>query len=315
MKTDIETARQMLVSALQANVPVMLWGAPGIGKTSLVRAAARELSWPCQDVSCAVLQVEDLGGYARVSENGEYVDQVLAAWMREIPRDEPAVLLLDDLPDSLSLVQAAAFRLVLERAVGTVRFPALRIVAAGNPPELSAMGATLPPALANRMCHVEIDPSPAIWARAIDQFERDPAVQHELRWIAFMLSLPEPLAPPFVLREPTSEIAFPSPRAWHTAARLTAAGVPRVHAVTAACGSSAAMRVAQLLGNEELPAHGAWDEIERRAQEQERVAARLMVLGATVIDAPVPLEKVRPYAYAVGDIAALLPQHVAEALQ
>ena len=33
--------------AVAARVPVLLWGAPGTGKTSTIRAMAEKMDWPC----------------------------------------------------------------------------------------------------------------------------------------------------------------------------------------------------------------------------------------------------------------------------
>ena len=40
---NIQQAKDHLSFAISRNVPAMLWGAPGIGKTDIVEQAAREL--------------------------------------------------------------------------------------------------------------------------------------------------------------------------------------------------------------------------------------------------------------------------------
>src|ERR687883_493254 len=45
--------------AVAARVPVLLWGAPGTGKTSAVRAMADALGWPCETVIAAIREPSD----------------------------------------------------------------------------------------------------------------------------------------------------------------------------------------------------------------------------------------------------------------
>ena len=40
--------------AVAARVPVLLWGAPGTGKTSVIRALAAALDWPCETVIASI---------------------------------------------------------------------------------------------------------------------------------------------------------------------------------------------------------------------------------------------------------------------
>ncbi len=273
-------AKDFVRAAIRADIPVVLWGAPGVGKTSLVRAAARELGMPCGSVAAATLQVEDLAGYPRVPKDGQHVEQLLPAWMRRLPIDERAcVLLIDDIADAHQLVQAAAFRLVLERAIGDIPVPNLRVVAAGNPADMSAMGGSIPPALANRFAHVLVRPSPDEWRANAREFERDERVRREIDWIAFACELPwKELRAPFVLEDDdVRNDAFPSPRAWHMAARLTVAGVDRVDAAAACCGTESARAILCVLGRAELPEYGDWRAVLASPQ---RTIRRIAVLAA-----------------------------------
>ena len=48
--SDIATTRTALALAVGANLPVLLWGAPGTGKTSAVLALAARLDLPVEAV-------------------------------------------------------------------------------------------------------------------------------------------------------------------------------------------------------------------------------------------------------------------------
>jgi replication-associated recombination protein RarA len=41
-------AVEVLGTAIVARVPALLWGAPGTGKTSVIRGMADSAGWPCE---------------------------------------------------------------------------------------------------------------------------------------------------------------------------------------------------------------------------------------------------------------------------
>jgi MoxR-like ATPase len=46
----LPAATEALGVAVAARVPVLLWGAPGTGKTATIRAVAQAMGWPCETV-------------------------------------------------------------------------------------------------------------------------------------------------------------------------------------------------------------------------------------------------------------------------
>ncbi|MCA1691351.1 MAG: AAA family ATPase, partial [Actinobacteria bacterium] len=61
------TSVEALGIAVAARVPALLWGAPGTGKTSVVRALADALGWPCETVIAAIREPSDFSGLPVVS--------------------------------------------------------------------------------------------------------------------------------------------------------------------------------------------------------------------------------------------------------
>ena len=55
-------AVEALGVAVAARVPVLLWGAPGTGKTSVIRAMAEALGWPCETVIASIREPSDFAG-------------------------------------------------------------------------------------------------------------------------------------------------------------------------------------------------------------------------------------------------------------
>src|SRR6202161_1878549 len=152
-------AVEALGVAVAARVPVLLWGAPGTGKTSVIRAMADALGWPCETVIASIREPSDFAGLPVVV--GEDVRFAPPAWARRLAEAGRGLLFLDELSTAPPAVQAALLRVVLERVVGDLDLPAeVAVVAAANPPEQAADGWDLSAPLANRLCHLtwEINP-------------------------------------------------------------------------------------------------------------------------------------------------------------
>src|SRR5947209_971142 len=147
-------AVEALGVAVAARVPVLLWGAPGTGKTSAIRAMADEMGWPCETVIAAIREPSDFSGLPVVRESG--VDMAPPRWAQRLAESGRGILFLDEISTAPPAVQAALLRVVLERVVGDLALPDdVVVVAAANPPEQSADGWDLSAPLANRFCHLE----------------------------------------------------------------------------------------------------------------------------------------------------------------
>ena len=55
-------AVEALGVAVAARVPVLLWGAPGTGKTSAIRAMAEAMDLPCETVIASIREPSDFAG-------------------------------------------------------------------------------------------------------------------------------------------------------------------------------------------------------------------------------------------------------------
>lgn len=225
-----------LAVALAANVPVLLWGPPGSGKTSVVTAIATALDVPCETVIASIREPSDFAGLPVVA-NGS-VTFAPPRWAERLAAapDGHAVLFLDELSTAPPAVQAALLRVVLDRTVGDLALPAaVRVVAAANPPDEAADGWELAPPLANRFVHLNWQPEASTVADGFVSGFAVPAVvlpphgweQTQLpraraAIAAFLRARPSIVS---VLPKPTESNvrAFPTPRSWDAAARLSAA--------------------------------------------------------------------------------------------
>ncbi|MEV0615768.1 MoxR family ATPase [Nonomuraea sp. NPDC050404] len=140
--------------AVAANLPVVLWGAPGTGKTSAVLALGARLGLPVEVVVGSIREPSDFAGLPVLRDGGTWFAP--PRWAERPASAGAGILFLDELTTAPPAVQAAMLRVVLERAVGDLALPpAVRIVAAANPPEQAADGWDLSVPLANRLVHLD----------------------------------------------------------------------------------------------------------------------------------------------------------------
>ncbi|MET9284856.1 AAA family ATPase [Nocardia beijingensis] len=155
-RTDPQLAA--LALAVAADLPVLLWGEPGIGKTAALTQLAADLDLPLTTVIASVHEPSDFSGLPIIGDDpAEHgVPMAPPDWAVRLVRAGRGLLFLDELSTAPPAVQAALLRLVLERRIGTLQLPPeVRIVAAANPRSSAADGWELSPPLANRFVHLQ----------------------------------------------------------------------------------------------------------------------------------------------------------------
>jgi len=230
------TARRALAVAVAANESVLLWGPPGVGKTSVIREMARAALLPVEVVVASIREPTDFAGLPVVSEVTGTVSLAPPAWASRLAEAGRGVLFLDEISSAHPPVQAALSRVVLERTVGDLALPPnVTIIAAANTPDQTADGWHLALPLANRFCHLDWEVEVEQWAAGmVDGFDavalpdldsgplRAAATSCRELVAAFVRTNPELLsAPPRSAAE--GGRAWPSPRTWEKATRLMAA--------------------------------------------------------------------------------------------
>ena len=128
-----DPAVQALALATAANLPVLLWGQPGIGKSSTLTELARGLDLPLETVIASVHEPSDFSGLPVLGSDpaNEGVAMAPPDWAVRLRHSGDGLLFLDELSSAPPAVQAALLRVVLERRVGSLALPdGVRIVAA-----------------------------------------------------------------------------------------------------------------------------------------------------------------------------------------
>ena len=140
--------------------PVFVWGAPGIGKSSLVRAFAESLGLHVRDPASAP------SSRRRTSSACPSCATAAAGSRRRSrsPATSPYCLFLDELNSSAPEVQKAFYSLILDRRIGAYELPAGSIViGAGNRATDNALARPMASALVNRLIHVHLRADAADW--------------------------------------------------------------------------------------------------------------------------------------------------------
>jgi hypothetical protein len=212
---NLEQARRMLDAYLDADIPAFAWGAPGVGKSDLMRDIAKARAWPLIDFRALLRDPIDLRGLPSIDHAARKAVWLSPAELPDATRDGPeGLLFMDELNAASPAMQAACFGLVLDRKVGEYALPpGWRIVAAGNRQSDKAAAQRMPTALANRFAHIDIDADPKAWTR----------------WAAGANIAPEVIAfigfrPALLHKMPEADArAFPTPRAWAKVAKVSGA--------------------------------------------------------------------------------------------
>jgi len=124
------------------NKPIFLWGAPGVGKSAIVRQIVKKLrettgnKWGFIDVRASQLAAVDTRGVPTVNKRGE-TSFAIPSWLPRAERDgEHGFLFLDEIMLGSPSVQTALYQLLHERGLGEYNLPeGWTLIAASNRPE------------------------------------------------------------------------------------------------------------------------------------------------------------------------------------
>jgi hypothetical protein len=235
--TATSTLLTVLRAAGAADVPVLLWGSPGTGKSALVASLGRLDDLHVATVIGSLREPADLAGLPVVQPDGSVV-LAPPRWARDLVEAGGGYLFLDELSTASPAVQAAMLRVAMEKVVGDLPLPAAtRIIAAANPADLAAGGWELEAPTANRFLHLTHRPDLEVFADGLTggfdaaTAQRDDVVlragndAERARATAQVLGFLRARPARFddCPSDPTrAGGAWPSPRTWHHLQRIVA---------------------------------------------------------------------------------------------
>jgi len=209
---------QALRHMVNKKTAVFLWGPPGIGKSSLIKALAAELGYDFIDIRLSQMDPTDLRGIPYPTEelDADGKPQKGMKWSPPLvlPRDPnaKALILLDEFNSAAPTVQAASYQLVLDRALGEYVLPEnCVIIAAGNRETDKGITFRMPTPIANRFVHIEMEANFDDWLQVALNANYDKDV------VGYLTAFKHEL---FSFDAGSASRGFQTPRSWEFVSRI-----------------------------------------------------------------------------------------------
>ena len=194
--------------------PLMVWGPPGIGKSDTFKGIvasyiAQGKKAKLIDARLSLWEPTDLKGYPYYNKE---TNRMSFSAPDELPSEAEAseydivILFLDELNGAAPATQAAAYQLILNRAIGKYTLPDnVVIAAAGNRETDKGVTYRMPKPLANRFLHYEVRVDFGDWF--------DWAVNHNIHpdVVGYLTTFKEDL---YKFDAGSAERSFATPRSW-----------------------------------------------------------------------------------------------------
>jgi AAA domain (dynein-related subfamily) len=227
-------ALQAIGICVSARIPVLLWGNPGEGKTSMIESATR-YGWHVETVIISQSEPSDLAGLPIV-ETGDQVTFAPPIWAKRLAgQSGPSICFFDEFSTAQPSLQAAALRILTHGQVGALQLPdAIAFIAAANPVDVAAAGWELAAPTASRFVHVDFSMPLEVFSESVVTGNWPPLPVHNLPPDFTTLHRAEMALITGFLRIRESQLsvipkdsasrgrAFPTPRTWEFAGKLVA---------------------------------------------------------------------------------------------
>ncbi len=193
-----------------------LSGAPGIGKSEVIRQICKDRGWGLKVVYMATIMLEQITGLPKIGKEEDTKTEFIV-WSRPeifnfnhlevFPKSDQdtIIMFLDDAHLCNRQIQAYMFQLLTYRSIHDHRLPKnVAIILAGNRGNDKAGFQEILAPVANRIFFVELHAD-------VDQWMQDYALKNGIRSdiITFLQNYPESLT-----GKPIESGAWPSPRSW-----------------------------------------------------------------------------------------------------
>ena len=215
---------ELIRELASAQIPVIMWGSPGIGKSHISQQAARALGfkngevqmpWRYIDIRALTMEPIDLRGMM-------FRDQTVTryappSFLPASDSEEFYLINFEELPSALPSMQAALYQLIQDRRVGDYELPKnASMIACGNRESDRGLVHKMLSPLASRFVHIDVGaPNANIWRRWALPAGIRPEVFSFIRFRPDLLHrfVPEEY-------ERSGERAFPCPRTWEMVSKM-----------------------------------------------------------------------------------------------
>lgn len=234
LSVNLKQAGSMVEACLKAKLVPMMTGSPALGKSSLIAQIAEKFNLKLIDLRLAQCDPTDLLGFPNIDKNtgrasyypmdtfpleGDPLPSKFDEHGNKIGEYAGWILFLDELTSANRSVQAAAYKLVLDRMTGMHRLhPKLLMVGAGNREGDGAIVEPMSTALQSRLVHIDVILDVNCWLEWAMQNGIDHRITDYVKFKPDML---------YTFKADHTDMTYASPRTWEFANRLIA-GKPSV---------------------------------------------------------------------------------------
>lgn len=218
-------AKDIVSYYFRRGIPPMISGAPGIGKSDMIKQIGRELGRPVIDVRLLLMTETDIRGIPYFDANDGTMKWARPDFMPE--ENSPlanAIIFFDEITQASPSVQASALQIILDRRIGSHELPVNCVMAAAGNRQADKTGSkAMIKALANRFNHLNLKPDFPSWRTWAMANNCHPDVvgflsRHEDKFNMF-----DPQSP---------ENAFATPRTWMQVSTILQGEDMPVHLLT-----------------------------------------------------------------------------------
>jgi len=215
MQVKPTQAASMIARFLRARLVPMIVGSPGIGKSSIAQQVAKDFGLKLIDVRLAQCEPTDLCGFPRITGNragyvpmdtfpleGDTVPEGYNGWL----------ILFDELTSATPVIQAASYKILLDRMVGNYKLHTnVALMAAGNLESDNAIVQPMSTALQSRLVHLQLEADPTEWVN----WASDKGLDHRIT--SFINFKPSNL---YTFTPDHTDKTYASPRTWEFTNRI-----------------------------------------------------------------------------------------------
>ncbi len=232
LNVNLRIAKEAVMKLVPLGRPIVAMGSPGIGKTEIMKQAAKALFMGCKVTEASSLDPTDTRGIPYVTDGESKYGR--PSILPDVKKDgEKGLLVIDELASCLPAVQVSLYPLFLERRLGDYPLPKGWVpMGTGNYTSDGAIAYSLSSALTDRVFILNITPDFQVWK---EDFAFANGINADI--ISFLNWRPE-LFYTFDKRDKTAKgKAFASPRSYELASNAlkTNLGDDILMAVLAGC--------------------------------------------------------------------------------
>lgn len=214
-EANIKQFKDIVKFTIENNLkqPILGIGAPGIGKSEVVKEIADELGYHLEDLRLAQMSEVEIGGLIYPDETKTHTHWLKPDFFPE-ENGPKTILLLDEITSASKRVQVAAYQLVLDRRIGKHVLPdSTVIIALGNGEEDGGVYVELAAPLADRFEIYSVQCDSDIWISeyASKYVDKRTGLGVNPLVTAFISEHPDKL---HTQSENADELVFATPRSW-----------------------------------------------------------------------------------------------------